>query len=195
MHMHMQIQMQSPEFAQELVASLGAKWLRFGPPALDSYERTLTENASDEPAFQAFFCTFPRLLDPMALQVWSQPDFHGVAEPDFVVRRADESYLVVEIECPGKLLLTKSGQFSRETVHAEKQALDYESFLSERISEARVHFPNYRRADCLAVIGLEGELTTEQRQNLDRANGRRQNLKTVGFDWLLDRASRPSHSN
>jgi len=51
-----------------------------------------------------------------------------------------------------------------------------------------VHFPNYHRADCLAVIGLERVLTTEQRLNLDRANSRRHNLKVVGFDWLLERA-------
>jgi hypothetical protein len=182
------LQMQSPELAEELVASLGTKWFRFGPPVLDRYELMLVESANDEPSFQAFFCAFPQLLDPMAVQVWSQPDFHGAAEPDFVIRRADDSYLVVELECPGKLLLTKGGQFSREAIHAEKQVVDYESFLSDRISEARVHFPSYRRADCLAVVGLEGELTTEQRQNLDRANARRQNLKVVGFDWLLGRA-------
>lgn len=188
LHLQMQPQAPPPELVQQLVAAISAKWLRFGPPALDRYAEMLTESANDEPAFQAFFCTFPQLLDPMAVQVWSQPDFHGAAEPDFVIRRADDSYLVVEIECPGKMLLTKGGQFSRDSVHAEKQALDYESFLSERISEARQHFPNYRRADCLAVIGLETALTTAQRQNLDRANGRRQNLKVVGFDWLLDRA-------
>ncbi len=188
LHLQMQAQVSSPELVQQLVAAISTKWLRFGPPALDKYALMLTEHANDEPAFQAFFCSFPQLLDPMAIQAWSQPDFHGAAEPDFVIRRADDSYLVVEIECPGKMLLTKSGQLSRDSVHAEKQALDYESFLSERISEARVHFPNYRRADCLAVIGLETSLTAEQRQNLDRANGRRQNLKVVGFDWLLERA-------
>jgi hypothetical protein len=188
--MHLQLQPQAPpsELIQQLVGAISARWLRFGPPALDRYAWMLTENANDEPAFQAFFCEFPQLLDPMAVQVWSQPDFHGAAEPDFVIRRADDSYLVVEIECPGKMLLTKSGQFSHDSTHAEKQVLDYESFLSERISEAREHFPNYRRADCLAVIGLETALTPEQRHNLDRANGRRQNLKVVGFDWLLDRA-------
>jgi hypothetical protein len=188
LHLQMQPQGPSPELVQQLVASISAKWLRFGPPVLDRYAEMLTQSANDEPAFQVFFCAFPQLLDPMAVQVWSQPDFHGAAEPDFVIRRADDSYLVVEIECPGKLLLTKNGQLSRDSVHAEKQALDYESFLSDRIAEARMHFPNYRRADCLAVIGLETSLTTGQRQDLDRANGRRQNLKVVGFDWLLDRA-------
>ena len=140
------------------------------------------------PHFRPFFAHSPNFSTRWLFKYGSQPDFHGALEADFVIRRADDSYLVVEIECPGKPLLTKGGQFSREAVHAEKQALDYESFLSERIPEARVHFTNYRRADCLAVVGLERTLSTEQRHNLDRANERRQNLKVVGFDWLLERA-------
>ena len=127
------LSMQSPERAEQLVASLGAKWLRFGPPVLDKYDRMLVESAHDERAFQAFFCTFPQLLDPMAAQVWSQPDFHGALEPDFVIRRADDSYLVVEIECPDKPLLTKAGQFSQETTHAEKQALESDPFILKHI--------------------------------------------------------------
>lgn len=178
----------SPDIAKELVVALGAKWLRFGPPALAEYRQLIAEKPNDEPSFQSFFCRFPQLLDPMAVQVWSQPDFHGALEPDFIVRRADDTYLVVEIECPNKLLMTKGGQLSGEATHAEKQAVDYESFLSERVSEARLHFPNYSRADCLAVVGLQSGLTPEQRANLERANSRRQNVRIVGFDWLLERA-------
>ncbi|MBR0951278.1 Shedu anti-phage system protein SduA domain-containing protein [Bradyrhizobium canariense] len=182
------LQMESEELVQELVSAFGAKWLHFGPPVLKDYEEMIEHSSNDEAAFQEFFCTFPQLLDPMAIQVWSQPNFHGAAEPDFVVRRTDDSYLVIEIETPGKLLLTKAGQLSREAIHAEKQALDYESFLADRLPEARLHFPNYRRADCLAVIGLERTLTSDQRRDLDRANSRRQNLRVCGFDWLLERA-------
>jgi hypothetical protein len=184
----MQLDMLSPDLAKELVVALSAKWLRFGPPALAEYRLLIDDKPNDEPSFQSFFCRFPQLLDPMAVQVWSQPDFHGTLEPDFVVRRADNSYLVVEIECPRKLLMTKAGQLSREAIHAEKQAVDYENFLSERVAEARTHFPSYSRADCLAVVGLESSLTSEQRTNLERTNSRRQNVRIVGFDWLLERA-------
>ena len=97
--------------------------------------------------------------------------------------------VVVEIECPAKLLLTRNGQLGRDAGHAEKQALDYEGFLSDRIVEARTHFPNYRRAECMAVVGLENALTPEAASEyLDRANERRQNMRIVGFDWLLERA-------
>lgn len=173
---------------ETLVTALSARWLRFGLPALDQYRLLLAESPDDEPVFQSFFCRFPQLLDPMAIQVWSQPDFHGALEPDFVVRRADDSYLVVEIECPSKLLITKAGQLSGAAIHAEKQAVEYESFLSERILEARTHFPNYRRADCLVIIGTEANLTKRQSEALERANQRRQNVRIAGFDWLEARA-------
>lgn len=184
---HLQIH-PDPVAPRELIGALGARWFHISPTVLDRYERMFAECANDEPAFQTFFCTYPQLLDPMAVQVWSQPDFHGAAEPDFVIRRADNSYLVVEIECPSKPLMTKNGQLTHEAVRAEKQALDYESFLSKRFTEAQRHFPEYRRADCLAIIGLEHGLTADQRKNLDRGNSRRQNMKIAGFDWLLHRA-------
>ena len=173
-----------------LVSALGVKWLRFGPPVLDQYARLIAESPDDEPAFQTFFCRYPQLLDPMAVQVWSQPDFHGALEPDFVIRRADDSYLVVEIESPGKPLVTRGSQLSSGATHAENQAVEYESFLSERIAEARAHFPKYRRADCLVVIGTEAGLNHSQSEALERANQRRQNVRIAGFDWLESRARR-----
>lgn len=182
--------MDRQDVVETLVTALGVKWLRFGPPALDHYRQLIAESPDDEAAFQAFFCRYPQLLDPMAVKVWSQPDFHGALEPDFVVRRADDSYLVIEIECPGKLLMTKGAQLSGEATHAEKQAVEYESFLSERVQEARTHFPKYRRADCLVIIGTEAGLDQAQSDALERANQRRQNVRIAGFDWLEARARR-----
>ena len=87
--MHLQLGMN--DVTPELVAAISTKWLRFGPPVLETYEKMLVEKAGDEPAFQGFFCEYPQLLDPMAIQVWSQPDFHGALEADFVIRRADDT--------------------------------------------------------------------------------------------------------
>ena len=183
-HMHMA----EAELIAELVSALSTKWLRFGPSALERFEALLQNERENEGIFQEFFCDHPQILDPMAMQVWSRPDFHGALEPDFVVRRADDSYLVVEIECPSKPIMAGATRFSHQAAHAEAQAIEYEDFLSLHITEATTHFPSYRRADCLAVIGLEKDLTRPQRQALDRLNGRRQNSKVVGFDWLLERA-------
>ncbi|MER8599358.1 DUF4263 domain-containing protein [Mesorhizobium sp. M1339] len=154
---------------------------------LGEYERLIREAPSHEPSFQDFFSRHPQLLDPMARQVWAQPDFHGALQPDFVIRRFDDSYLVVEIQCPAKKLVTLAGQVAQAAAHAEMQALAYEDFLSTRITEARCHFPNFHRADCLVVVGLQDSLTSGQKQALDRANRRKQNSQIVAFDWLLER--------
>lgn len=184
----MHLSMEAPHLAEELVAALSTRWFRFGPSALAEYEELLSAKADDEPSFQEFFCRYPQFLDPMAVKVWSQPDFHGALEPDFVVRRVDDSYLVVEIEIPGKQLMTLAGQLSAGATHAEQQAVEYELFLSERVMEARNHFPGFSRAECLVVIGSQAHLTEVQRRNLRMANGRRQDVRIVGFDWLLERA-------
>lgn len=121
------------------------------------------------------------------LDAVSQPNFHGALSPDFVVRRADDTYLIIEIECPAKKLMTKNGQATADSTHAEKQVVEYEAFLTGRATEARAHFPGYSRADCLVITGLESELTEKQKRGLRLANGRRQNLRIAGFDWALER--------
>ncbi|MCY1642123.1 Shedu anti-phage system protein SduA domain-containing protein [Methylorubrum sp. SL192] len=173
-----------------LTSAISSKWLKFGPAVLDRFEEMLVTDADNEPAFQAFFTAYPQMLDPMVVRAWSQPDLHGAEEPDFVLQRADDTYLVVEIETPGKLLIRQDGQLAAEATHAEKQVNDYATFLNERIGEARRVFPNYRPADKMAVIGLQRSLTDVQARALSATNEARHKLVTVGFDWLLDRARR-----
>jgi len=174
--------------SQELIRAMSVRWLKIGPSTIARYEDLLTSDADNEVTFQEFLSLHPQLLDPMAMQVWAQPDFHGAHEPDFLIRRTDSSYLVVEIECPSKLLLTKIGQLSADATHAEKQATDYRSFLNERMTEVRQHFPGYRGCECLVVIGLEDHLTTAQLGALTNVNAARHNVRIVGFDWLGRRA-------
>lgn len=174
--------------ASELVRAMASGWLRIGPSVIREYEALIRANSSDESSFQRFFCQHPQMLDPMATQVWSQPGFHGIHEPDFVIRRADNSYLVVEIETPGKQLTTQDGQLSADVTRAERQVTGCRAFLNENVAKTRQRFPHYQDADCLAVIGLETNLTRDQSRSLANANSDRQVIKIVGFDWLAKRA-------
>lgn len=183
-----QLSLRGSEFAAELLAAISSKWLRIGPPVLGRYEELLVKSADDEKAFHRFFVEHPHFLEPMAIQVWSKPDFHGALEPDFLIRRFDDTYLVIEIERPSKSIVTTAAQLSAECTHAEKQAVDYRDFLTERMIEVRRHFPNIKDPECLIVIGMESNLSAQQRSALVKANGTRQRIRIVGFDWLLDRA-------
>ena len=176
------------QLSRAIVGALSSRWLEFGPVVLDKYEQLLRAEAVTEAAFQKFFETYPQFLDPYAIEVWAKPDFHGLLEPDFLIRRTDNTYLIVEIEKPSKMLVTKSNQLASVATQAEQQALDYRAFLDERAAQARVHFRNYSSADCLTVIGLEGKLNDSQSKALRLVNENRGKSKIVGFDTLLKRS-------
>jgi Shedu protein SduA, C-terminal len=174
--------------AKELFAALSARWLAVSKPVTERYEALLVEQPDNEAAFQRFLTDHPQLLDPMAVQVWPQPDLFGYRFPDFMVRRADNSYIVIEIERPSRPLVTAGGQLSADVTHAEQQATDYRSYLMQRPADARVHFPNFEDPDCLVVTGLERALDARQTTVLREANRNRHRLRIVGFDWLANRA-------
>jgi hypothetical protein len=125
----------------------------------------------------------------MAFQVWTKPDLHGIKEPDFLIRRTDNSYVLVEIETPAKTLITTADQISAQVTEAVAQATSYRSFLRERFAEAAKLFPGFQDPDCLIVVGLEVKLTERQRLALLRENQHRAGLKIVGFDWIASRAA------
>jgi Domain of unknown function (DUF4263) len=173
--------------AKELFAAISTRWLAVGEPVLREFESLIAEHPDDEPEFQKFLTTHPQLLDPMAIQVWPQPNLLGSRYPDFVVRRADNSYLVVEIECPAKSVI-RGGQASAAVTHAEQQVTDYRDYLMRRHQDAIQHFPDFNDPDCLVVTGLERELDENQIAILRHLNRHRVRLRIVGFDWLVDRA-------
>lgn len=174
--------------AAEIVSAIGSKWLGFGPRELDAFENLLRERPEDEPSLHEFFERNPQMLDPMAVQVWSKPDFHGFREPDFLIRRSDDTYVVIEIENANKALITQADQPSSFVTQAVKQANEYRNFLAERIVESRRHFPGLHDPDALVIIGLERKLTTSQLEALKQENRSRAKLRIVGFDWILQRS-------
>lgn len=171
----------------QLFTAVSRRWMAISTPVLEAFDTLIKTSPSDEPAFQAFLVKHPQLLDPLAHEVWPQPNLFGFREPDFIVRRADGTYMVVEIECPSKALITAGGQISSSVTHAEQQAADYRRNLIRKYPDIRVHIPDFQEPDCLVVIGLERDLNPDQLQVLRDANQSRNHLRIVGFDWLLER--------
>jgi len=183
-----QIAIADTDISSEIVSAMSSRWLKFGPHELDQFEVLLRDRPSDEPALHSFLEKNPQILDPSAIQVWSKPDFHGAREPDFLIRRSDDTYLVIEIENAKKRIQTQADQLTAAATQAIKQANDYRGFLAARITEAKHHFPYIDEPTALVVIGLERSLSTSQREALARENASRHKLSIVGFDVLLERA-------
>jgi len=174
--------------AKQMFLALSARWLAVSTPSISAYRSLLELHATEESEFQTFFERHPQLLDPMAHQVWPKPDLHGYKEPDFVIRRTDDTYLIVEIETPAKTLVTSTRQISADVTHAVSQVMQYRKFLIEHLIEAQRCFPAFEDAECLVVIGMENTLTVQQRETLILENRHRSGLKVVGFDWIANRA-------
>lgn len=178
--------------AVELIRAASSRWLAIGDRVLNDFRSLISKNANDELVFQKFLEANPQLLDPMAIEVWPEPNLFGSRKPDFVVKRSDGSYLVVEIECPGKTLITRGGHPSADVTHAEHQVTDYRNYMLRHIVNVKDVFPGFSDPDCLVVVGMENNLTSGQREVLASLNGARHRVKVVGFDWLLERAERIS---
>lgn len=173
--------------ARELFAALSSRWLAISKPLLDEYEQLIADHRNDESPFQDFFTDHPQLLDPMVAEVWPQPDLRGAREPDFILRRFDNTYLVVEIETPAKKLVTKRNVIAASATHAVAQVSDYRAYI-RGLSNLTEYFPGLDELVCLVVVGLEGDLSHNQRQALRNENHQRHSLRIVGFDWLAARA-------
>jgi hypothetical protein len=72
--------------AKEMFAALASRWLAISTPIIHQYQKLISEEPNNEPIFQEFFTRFPQLLDPMAVDVWPQPNLHGAKVPDFVAQ-------------------------------------------------------------------------------------------------------------
>ncbi|HEY0396072.1 MAG TPA: Shedu anti-phage system protein SduA domain-containing protein [Candidatus Elarobacter sp.] len=172
-----------------LVVALSLRWLRLGPQVLAEYEQLIIASPNDEPAFQRFLDEHPALLDPLAVEVNPQAVVAFTNErPDFVVRRLDESYLVVEIETPGKRLLLRDGQWAAHARHAQLQVENYLENFAQGV-QGPDEMQRRRHARGLAVVGLERALSDRQRLQFVRKKVYLQKIDVVGFDWLAVRAS------
>jgi len=173
---------------QKIISSLALRYLVLGVPVIEDYERLLEASDDDEPMLQKFLERHPLLLDPVAVRVWPKPDLHGKKEPDFLLQRADGTYLVIEIETPAKRLMTDGNQISAKVTQAVSQVLDYREFLIARFESASRTFPDFRAPDALVIIGREDALDESQRLALRRENEGRSYLRIIGFDALASGA-------
>ena len=188
------LKMDGVNAAKNLVQAVASRWFAIGHRTLQKYQELIEAFPDDEPRFQKFFESNPQFLDPMAVKVWPEPNLFGSRKPDFVVKRSDGSYLVVEIECPSKAMMTNAGHPSADVTHAEHQATDYHKYMMGHISNVKDVFPGFSEPDCLVVVGLEETLSKDQKAALVSLNDARHRLKVVGFDWILDRAKKISEN-
>lgn len=153
---------------------------------LREFESLMNSN-KDEEEYQRFLQSNPCLIDPLAFDVLSKARMGIEHTTDFVLRRLDNEYILVEIEKPSSNIFTKRNDFSAIFTHAMGQVLDFQEWIEGNIAYAEKLFPHISSPQGLLIIGMKKNLSPKQVSKLSRFNiNNRGRLKVITFDELLE---------
>lgn len=141
-----------------------------------------------EAEYQAFLEDHPVFLDPLAVEVSNRARLGGDLVTDFVVRRHDGRYIVVEIEKPWDSVFTKRRDFSSAFTHAIGQVLDFQGWVSANVAYARTRLPSIENPAGLLVMGMRSDMSEEDQAKLRRWSANSRSIEVATFDDLLARA-------
>jgi hypothetical protein len=109
---------------------------------------------ASESVYQEFLTTHPLLLDIYG-EVIPKPNFvYPIGEsplgkyfvqPDFLMRRPGNQYMLVEIERPGKPMQTKTGQSRAEVGQAVFQAGEFKDYILDHYDRLKEKYPGINR--------------------------------------------------
>jgi len=124
-----------------------------------------------EADYQKFFEEHPALLDPMASEIVPRQALGEMWKTDFVIRRFDDEYLMVEIEKPSDVLFTGYPHPSGSLSHALGQIMNWFVWVEDNIAYAQSHgFPHIHSPKGIVVIGRSNDMSKEQTRMLRLMN-------------------------
>jgi len=156
---------------------------------IQEFNELLDTAPEREEQLHQFLFDNPILLDPLAVEIKSKHELGSDFVTDFVLKRINDEYVLVEIEKSTDKLFTQKGIFHSELTEAMAQVRDFQAWIHDNIAYAREKLPGIRRPEGLLIIGRRVELDRGLAQKLDEENySRRGHLKIVTFDDLLEQA-------
>ena len=109
---------------------------------------------------------------------------------DFVIRRLDSRYVLVEIEKPRDRIFTAANDFTAQFSHAFGQVLDFQQWVDDHTQYARHLMPEISSPRGLLIIGRSADLTPSKKQKLERFNVNSAKVDARTFDQVADEARR-----
>ena len=166
----------------------------FTEPAIKITRRLVTRfeilinEPHEEEVYQQFLRQHPVFIDPLASQVIPKQKLGVEHFTDFVVRRLDNEYIVVEIERPHDPLFTGKNDFTARFTHAYGQVIDFQEWVDAHGEYARSLMPGISSPRGMLLIGSRKGLTAEQAVKLRRFNINSRSVEVFTYDDLLAKA-------
>ena len=171
-------------FMSDYFTILKESCLNISLPLISSFEKLL-ENDEREEVYQNFLFENPIFLDPLASEVIPKKKLGVEYVTDFVIRRLDNKYVVVEIEKPSTPIFTKKDDFTSEFNHAFGQIIDFLEWIDTNGQYARSLMPNVSTPKGLLIIGLMKNFTDRQILKLKRYSLNSKFVEILTFDDLI----------
>lgn len=154
---------------------------------LNDFSLLLESSPEREEELHLFLFSNPILIDPLANEIRSKHELGDDFITDFVIRRLDDRYTLVEIERSNQKLFNKNGNFSKDLTHSIRQVLDFQTWVGDHLEYANSKLPGINRPEGLIVIGRRKTLDPIMKRRLDEENfSRRGHIKIVTYDDLLE---------
>jgi hypothetical protein len=170
---------------------------------LDQFAGLLEEKGDEaEGVFHAFLEANPILLDvyaePVSKPRWKYPPGESPlgkthVEPDFVLKYADGSYRLVELERPAKMLATAQGQPRAEVNQAAFQIAEWRAYIANHYNLLRASFPGIGvRNGGMIVISRSSAASfgagRDPRKYKELLGSQYPGIEIYTYDELLERA-------
>lgn len=154
---------------------------------VEDFEALIAE-AHAEQVYQDYLTQHAGLLDLASAEVIPLAPLGLEFKTDFVLRRHDGRYIVIEIEKPQDRIFTNQVDFTHEFTHAVGQVLDFQQWVAENVAYATKHFPGIASPDGIVVIGRRADLDERRERKLERWQVNSNSIEIFTFDDLSTRA-------
>lgn len=156
---------------------------------LRQFENLLDSGPKREEDLQQFLTSHPILIDPFVSVLYTKQQLGSDFITDFIIRRMNDQYVIVEIENSTDRLFTKNGGFTTELSTAIGQVRDFQGWVSENIAYAQKKLPSIKHPDGLVIIGRSKDLNDIEVKRLAEENfSRRGHIRITTYDDLLNQA-------
>lgn len=156
---------------------------------IEEFKKLVFTVGLKEEEYQKYLSQHPVLLDSLAKTTISKQKLGVDLITDFVIKKLNGEYVIVEIEKPSDLIFTKNNDFTSQFTHALGQIIDFQEWTESNIAYAQKLMPNIKSPPGLLVIGRRDQLNDYQQNKLKRfninSNGR---VKVITFDDILENA-------
>lgn len=174
------------DLCKDIFSTITESSIRISRKLLNQF-RVLLSKQSAEEVYQRFLSTNPVLLDPLSSTVFPKQSLGLEFKTDYVVRRLDGEYILVEIEKPQDKIFTRSSNFSSKFSHAFGQIIDFLEWIDTHSAYAKSLMSGISSPRAMLIMGTRKDMSLHQQSKLKRLNQSLKNIEILTFDDVMSR--------